>query len=44
MNRFSLRARIVALAVALVAFAVTFVGVATYVALRSYLYDQLDRR
>ena len=44
MNRFSLRARLVALAVVLVAFAVTAVGAATYVALRNYLYDQLDGR
>ena len=33
-----------ALAVVLVAFAVTAVGAATYVALRNYLYDQLDGR
>ena len=44
MNRFSLRTRLVALAVVLVAFAVTAVGAATYVALRNYLYDQLDGR
>jgi two-component system, OmpR family, sensor kinase len=42
MNRLSLRTRLVAVAVALVAFAVTLVGVATYYSLRSYLYDQLD--
>jgi two-component system OmpR family sensor kinase len=44
MNRFSLRTRLVALAVALVAFAVLLVGVATYFSLRNYLYDQLDGR
>ena len=38
MNRVSLRTRLVALAVLLVAFAVTAVGAATYVALHSYLY------
>ena len=44
MNRFSLRTRLVALAVLLVAFAVTAVGAATYVALHSYLYSQLDQQ
>jgi len=47
MNRFSLRslrARLVALAVLLVAFAVTAVGAATYVALHSYLYSRLDQQ
>ena len=44
MNRFSLRTRIVALAVLLVAFAVTLVGVATYALLSNYLYAQLDNR
>ncbi len=43
MNRFSLRARLVALAVLLVAFAVTAVGAATYVALRNYLYRPARR-
>jgi two-component system OmpR family sensor kinase len=42
MNRFSLRTRIVALAVTLVAFAVALVGVATYIALHSYLSSQLE--
>jgi two-component system OmpR family sensor kinase len=41
-NRFSLRTRLVAVAVALVAFAVTLVGVATYTVLSRYLYGQLD--
>ena len=44
MNRFSLRTRLVALAVLLVAFAVTAVGAATYVALHSYLYSRLDQQ
>jgi two-component system, OmpR family, sensor kinase len=44
MNRFSLRARIVALAVLLVAFAVAAVGAATYVALHSYLTTRLDQQ
>src|SRR5215207_338516 len=44
MNRFSLRARLVALAVVLVAFAVTLVGVVTYVSLRGYLYDRVDQQ
>ena len=44
MNRFSLRTRLVAVAVALVAFAVTVVGVATYTVLSGYLYGQLDDR
>jgi len=43
-NRLSLRTRLVAVAVALVAFAVTATGVATYVALKTYLYGQLDQR
>ena len=42
MNRFSLRTRLVALAVLLVAFAISMAGVATYVALHSYLKSQLD--
>ena len=42
MNGFSLRARIVALAVALVAFAVVATGAATYVALERSLGAQLD--
>ena len=42
MNRFSLRTRIVALAVVLVALAVGVTGVATYVSLRRYLAGQLD--
>ena len=44
MNRFSLRTRLVALAVVLVAFAVAAVGAATYVALYSYLYSRLDQQ
>ena len=44
MNRVSLRTRLVALAVLLVAFAVTAVGAATYVALHSYLYTRLDQQ
>ena len=44
MNRFSLRTRLVALAVVLVAFAVTAVGAATLVALHSYLYSRLDQQ
>jgi two-component system OmpR family sensor kinase len=44
MNRFSLRTRIVALAVLLVALAVAAVGAATYVALHSYLYTRLDQQ
>jgi two-component system, OmpR family, sensor kinase len=44
MNRFSLRTRLVALAVVLVAFAVAAVGAATYVALHSYLYSRLDQQ
>jgi two-component system OmpR family sensor kinase len=44
MNRFSLRTRLVALAVVLVAFAVTLVGVATYAVLSKYLMAQLDTR
>jgi two-component system OmpR family sensor kinase len=42
MNRFSLRTRLVALAVLLVAFAISLAGVATYVALNSYLNSQLE--
>ena len=44
MNRVALRTRLVAVAVALVAFAVTVVGVATYTVLARYLYGQLDDR
>lgn len=44
MNRFSLRTRLVAVAVLLVAFAVSLVGAVTYVVLSRYLYDQLDDR
>src|SRR3954447_21456563 len=44
MNRFSLRTRLVAPAVVLVAFAVTLVGVATYLALHSYLSNQLQEQ
>jgi len=44
MNRLSLRTRLVALAVVLVAFAITAVGAATYVALHSYLYSRLDQQ
>jgi two-component system, OmpR family, sensor kinase len=44
MNRFSLRTRLVALAVVLVAFAVTAVGVTTYVALHRYLVTRLDQQ
>src|SRR5882757_8162649 len=44
MNRFSLRTRLVALAVVLVAFAVTLVGVVTSALLSSYLFSQLDDR
>jgi two-component system OmpR family sensor kinase len=44
MNRFSLRTRIVALAVILVAFAVAAVGAATYVALHRYLITRLDQQ
>ncbi len=42
MNRLSLRTRLVALAVVLVAIAVLATGAATYVALQSYLGDELD--
>ena len=42
MNRLSLRTRLVALAVLLVAFAISMAGVATYVALHSYLNSQLE--
>ena len=42
MNRFSLRTRLVALAVVLVALAVGATGAATYVALHTYLYSRLD--
>jgi two-component system, OmpR family, sensor kinase len=42
MNRLSLRTRLVAVAVALVAFAVVATGVATYAALRGYLFSRLD--
>ncbi|HEX6756249.1 MAG TPA: HAMP domain-containing sensor histidine kinase [Mycobacteriales bacterium] len=42
MNRYSLRTRLVAVAVALVAFAVTATGIATYVALQSFLFSRLD--
>src|SRR5829696_4175653 len=42
MNRFSLRTRLVAVAVALVAVAVVATGVATYAALRGFLYSRLD--
>ena len=44
MNRLSLRTRLVAVAVALVAFAVLVVGIATYTVLSRTLYDQLDDR
>jgi two-component system OmpR family sensor kinase len=44
MNRFSLRTRIVALAVALVAFGVGATGAATYFALQHYLSGQLDNQ
>ena len=44
MNRFSLRTRLVAVAVALVAFAVLVVGLVTYTVLSRTLYDQLDNR
>ena len=44
MNRLSLRTRLVAVAVALVAFAVTATGAATYVALRTYLYGRIDQQ
>jgi two-component system OmpR family sensor kinase len=44
MNRFSLRTRLVALAVLLVAFAVTAVGVTTYIALDRYLVTRLDQQ
>jgi two-component system OmpR family sensor kinase len=44
MNRFSLRTRLVAVAVLLVAFAVTAVGAATYVALHRYLYTRIDQQ
>jgi two-component system OmpR family sensor kinase len=44
MNRFSLRTRLVTVAVLLVAFAVLLVGVATYALLSTYLTDQLDGR
>jgi len=43
-NRLPLRTRLVAVAVALVAFAVTVVGAATYTVLSRYLYGQLDER
>jgi two-component system, OmpR family, sensor kinase len=42
MNRFSLRTRLVAVAVLLVAFAVGATASATYAALRGFLYDRLD--
>jgi two-component system OmpR family sensor kinase len=44
MNRFSLRTRLVALAVVLVAVAVAGVGVSTYVSLHSFLYTRLDQQ
>jgi two-component system OmpR family sensor kinase len=43
-NRLSLRTRLVAVAVLLVAFAVTATGVATYLALHRYLSGQLDQQ
>lgn len=42
MTRFSLRTRLVALAVVLVAFAIVLVGAATWFSLHRYLYRQLD--
>src|SRR5215218_10045745 len=42
MNRFSLRTRLVAVAVALVAVAVVATGIATYAALHGFLYSRLD--
>ena len=44
MNGLSLRTRLVAVAVALVAFAVVATGVATYAALHRYLYDRVDEQ
>jgi two-component system OmpR family sensor kinase len=44
MNRFSLRTRLVAVAVALVAFAVVATGIATYVALHTYLFSRIDQQ
>ncbi|HEV7657301.1 MAG TPA: HAMP domain-containing sensor histidine kinase [Mycobacteriales bacterium] len=44
MNRYALRTRIVALAVLLVAFAVTAVGAATYVSLHRYAITRLDQQ
>ena len=44
MSRLSLRTRLVAVAVLLVAFAVTATGVATYLALDRYLSGQLDEQ
>ncbi|HEY6745558.1 MAG TPA: HAMP domain-containing sensor histidine kinase [Mycobacteriales bacterium] len=44
MNRLSLRTRLVALAVLLVAFAVTAVAAATYVSLHRYLTTRLDQQ
>jgi two-component system, OmpR family, sensor kinase len=44
MRAVSLRTRLVAVAVALVAAAVAATGVATYVALRSFLYDRFDEQ